>query len=132
MRNKTTAMWATIGLAIVMCTSLFVLRAQAQSGEETTYLTFNRAVELPNQSLEAGTYIFELAAPMSSSNVVRVLSRDRRKVYYMGFTNRIDRPASMNSEPGVSLGEAAIGVPPRVRAWWPAGTAGHEFRYRSR
>jgi hypothetical protein len=115
--------------------SLFVLAlgAHVRAGnlERTTYLTFSRAVRLPGVSLEAGTYIFEVANPTTSANVVRVMSRDRRTAYFQGFTIRVPKPPRMNRDAVVSLGEAGPGMAPAVTAWWPIGEdSGHEFIYR--
>src|SRR5476651_2285174 len=113
MRNNKVGVLATIGLTIAMCAIAFVQHSGAQSAEQTTYLTFSQAVELPGQSLDAGTYVFELVSPMSGSGVVRVLSRDRHKQYFLGFTNRVDRPRGANQGPGASLAETAAGASPR-------------------
>jgi len=97
-----------------------------------TLLTFNKAVSLPGVTLAAGTYVFEVANPLSSSNVVRVRSKeDYRHVYFAGFTHRIDRPAATSEPRAVILGEAAAGEAPPILAWFPSGSAmGHEFIYR--
>ena len=113
-----------------------VVAAAASTGawvgnaEKTTYLTFNQSVALPGAQLAPGTYIFELASPMTSAGVVRVSSRDRSKVYLMAFTRTIDRPAGLPDNHLVSLGEAPRGEAPPIRAWFPEGTnQGHEFIY---
>src|SRR3982074_1203969 len=63
-----------------------------------TSLTFSKEVSLPGVTLAPGTYVFEVANPLSSSNVVRVRSKeDYRHVYFTGFTYRIDRPAGPNA-----------------------------------
>ena len=60
----------------------------------TTYFTFSGTVQMPGVALPAGTYIFEIANPDGGSDVVRVLSRDRKKVYLMKFTRSIYRESS--------------------------------------
>ena len=132
MRNNR-HVWTTIGVAVAMFALVLVQQVTAGSAERTTYLTFSRSVELPGAALNAGTYIFELADPMSASGVVRVLSRDRRTTYFLGFTHRADRPRGMRLDASVSLGESAAGVPPRVTAWWPVGEiTGRQFIYLDR
>ena len=44
----------------------------------TTYFTFSGPVRMPGVALPAGTYIFEVVNPDGGSDVVRVLSRDRK------------------------------------------------------
>lgn len=97
-----------------------------------TQLTFSGAVSLPGVTLAAGTYVFEIANPESSSNIVRVRSKaDSRHVYFMAFTYRIDRPATLGAERQIVLGEASAGKAPPILAWFPAGTStGQQFIYR--
>ena len=97
--------------------------------ERTTQLTFSKPFSLPGVTLGAGTYIFERAAPLSAIEVVRVSSRDRRFVYYMGFTELVQRPSGAASP--IAFGEAPAGAAVPVRDWYPAGTStGHRFLYR--
>ena len=95
----------------------------------STYLTFSGAVRLPGVALPAGTYIFEVPAP--GSQVVRVMSRDRRRSYFQGFTEPIERSNRANHGAAVILGESPQGTPPTVNAWWAENeVAGHAFIYR--
>ena len=97
--------------------------------DRTTQLTFSKPFSLPGVTLGAGTYIFERASPQSAIEVVRVSSRDRRFVYYMGFTELVQRPRGRVSP--VAFGEAPAGAPIPVRDWYPEGTeTGHRFIYR--
>jgi hypothetical protein len=94
--------------------------------QQTTYLSFSVPVALPGVTLGSGTYIFERADP-NLPDVVRVLSRDRSRIYYTGFTLPVTRP-----EAGalVSLQEAPASKPQPISAWWPeGGTRGHRFYY---
>ena len=101
----------------------------AMTANRTTYFTFSGAVEMPRGvSLAAGTYIFEVANPNGGSDVVRVLSRDRKKTFLMGLTRSVYRPLKGNLDAIINLGETAAGAPPKVNAWYPQGeTRGHEF-----
>jgi hypothetical protein len=95
----------------------------------TTELTFSKPFSLPGVTLGAGTYIFERAAPLSAIEVVRVSSRDRRFVYYMGFTELVEKPRGVASP--IVFGEAPAGAPVPVKDWYPTGTStGHRFHYR--
>jgi len=102
----------------------------AMTAHRTTYFTFSGAVAMPRGvSLAAGTYIVEVANPDGGSNVVRVLSRDRKKTYLMGLTRGVDRPRG-NLDATITLGETAPGAPPKVKAWFPESeTHGREFIY---
>jgi len=119
---------AVLGLALVG----LVAAAPGDAGVDTnrtTQLTFSKPFSLPGVTLGAGTYIFERAAPQSAIEVVRVSSQDRRFVYYMGFTELVEKPRGVTSP--VTFGEAAAGSAVPVRAWYPTGTStGHRFLYR--
>jgi hypothetical protein len=93
----------------------------------TSHVTFGGPVALPGVTLGSGTYIFELADPLSNIEVVTV--RDKKHVYYMGFTELVPRPRG--SVKIVTLEEAQAGLAPRINAWFPEGDgAGHRFIYR--
>ena len=96
---------------------------------QTMYLTFSGPVSLPGVALGTGTYLFERASPDGPAfDVVRVLSPDRRRVYFQGFTLAVDRPAGMHPGQVVTIGEAPAGAPTPIKAWYPEGeTLGHQF-----
>src|SRR3954468_8378348 len=89
--------------AIGLVAAGFVATAHARSADRT-YLTFNKDVALPGVVLPAGTYVFDIANPDSSHDVVRVATRDGH-VRYMGFTLRVQRPAGMSLNQPVTFGE---------------------------
>ena len=92
----------------------------AMTARRTTFFTFSGPVEMPRGvSLAAGTYIFEVANPDGGSDVVQVLSRDRKKMYLMGFTRAVDRPSRGKLDATITLGETPAGAPPKVKAWYP-------------
>ena len=94
----------------------------------TTQLTFSKPISLPGVTLGAGTYTFERASD-SAIEIVRVSSQDRRFVYYMGFTELVQKPRGVTSP--ITFGEAPAGSPVPVREWYPTGTStGHRFLYR--
>src|ERR1700749_3241911 len=69
-----------------------------------TYLTFSEPIALPGVTLAPGVYAFELADPTSNASVVSVRDRTRTKAYFMGFTQRIDRPRGMADTTSVTFG----------------------------
>jgi hypothetical protein len=97
----------------------------------TTYFTFSRSVQLPaGVVLPAGVYIFEVANPDGGSDVVRVLSRDRKRVYLTRFTHFVYRPQNGTLKSTITLGETPAGDPPTVKTWYPQSeTRGREFIY---
>jgi len=119
-----------LGALVVCGGSLVAVPSHAGSDvNRTVQLTFNKPISLPGVSLGAGTYIFERAAPFSAIDVVRVSSKDRRFVYFMGFTELVERPRG--SDASVTFGEAPAGAATPIVAWYPTGdSTGHRFRYR--
>lgn len=111
--------------------------AVAASGEawgtasKTAHLTFSGPFALPGISLPAGVYTFELADPSTNLDIVRVVSRDRSKVYYTGFTEPVRRPANLAADRMLVFGEAPAGSPAPIAVWYPLnGSIGHQFIYR--
>ena len=120
----------TVGLTLVLAMLTAPLGASS-SNDRLTYLTFSRSVALPTVTLTAGTYAFEVANSSSVGDVVRVRDKDGRAVYYMGLTRRIARPRGLKEEVNVVFGEASIGSPLPILAWFPPSAShGHEFVYR--
>jgi hypothetical protein len=121
-----TAGGALVGLVLTTAT----LSALPRGNHE--YLTFSGPVRLPGVTLGAGTYIFEVADLMSSSDLIRVRNKATYRVAFQGFTIPIDRPAGLRPNQSVVLGEAPKGVPPPILAWYPLGESrGHEFIHKT-
>jgi hypothetical protein len=100
------------------------------NANKTTYFTFSKAVQLPGVTLPAGTYVFEVVNPNTSSDVVRVQSRDRSKLYLLRITLKVERPRTRDMKPAIVLGEQPAGNPPAVKSWFPQDeTIGRQFIY---
>jgi hypothetical protein len=96
----------------------------------TTHFTFSGTVQMPGVTLPAGTYIFEVANPNGGSDVVQVLSRDRKKLFFLKLTIPTYRAQRGDLKASVTLGETPAGTPPPVKAWYPQSeTRGREFIY---
>jgi hypothetical protein len=119
----TASVAVALGLATAASTGASVTANHAM------YLTFNRPVSLPGVALGTGTYIFELPEPMTAHSLVRVLSRDRKIVYFTAFTYAVDRPADLPREARISFKEAAPDRPQPIASWWPEDSAGRQFIY---
>ena len=82
---------------------------------------------LPGVGLPARSYTFDVASDTALDVVV---VRNRTKVFYMGFTGTVQRPASMSKTAAITLGEASASEAPPITAWYEiGGTIGHAFRY---
>ena len=101
-----------------------------QGAAQTTYLTFSGPVALPGATLGAGTYVFEVANPSTSSDVIRVSEKAHKTTYFVGFVHRVSRPEAMPADRFVTLGEGRSGGAPRITAWFPLGESfGYRFIY---
>ncbi|MGH9257300.1 MAG: hypothetical protein ACRD3C_22300 [Vicinamibacterales bacterium] len=118
---------------VVALAAVFVVPSIQAGATRTTVnrLTFSAPVALPGVVLLPGRYAFEAGAWNTAPGIVRVTSADHQKLYYVGFTQHIARPAGMAPNEMVSMGEARLGAPAPIRAWYPIGSKmGHEFLYR--
>jgi hypothetical protein len=115
------SLWTVIGVFLFVLAFVPGVTAQGKASR-TTYLTFSQPVRLLGVALGPGTHIFELMDPISGSDAVRVMSRDRRIAYFLGFTTLVERPRRLNpEEAAVSLSESAPGSVPAIAVWWPNG-----------
>jgi hypothetical protein len=120
----------TLCVAVVVALVTATAAHALPGAERTMYLTFDRSVALPGVTLAPGSYVFERATPHTSANVVRVTSRDARRVVFQGFTDLVARPADWADDRFVSIGEARPGDPQPILAWYPLGAShGHRFLY---
>jgi hypothetical protein len=126
----TTRKWLHVAFGVVILGLLSTASTGAiWNAKRTTYFTFNRAVEIPGMSLPAGTYVFELADP-NTLNLVRILSRDRHRVYLTAFTKFVARPNTGNMDSALAFGESSAGKPPAIKVWYPQDeTTGRQFIY---
>ena len=119
-----------VAVAAALVAGLAVSSVQADTDRHTNILTFSRPMALPGVTLGSGTYIFELADPNASHDVVRVWSGNRKQLYYTGFTTRVARPRTMSPDGAVLIGEVGPGQPVPIMAWFPIGERdGHQFKY---
>ena len=119
-----TTLAVTLGLAAGSASAV------STNADRLTYLTFSGPVALPGVTLAAGTYAFDIFNADSSANVVRVRNKDRSRTYFLGMTERIDRPAGLPADRRVTFGEAARGAVPPIAAWYPNDASqGRRFLY---
>ena len=116
---------------VILIGVLAVASTAAMNTNSSNIITISGAVRLPHVTLPAGTYIFELANPDTGRDVVRIFSKDRRKMFAMHLTYGVSRPSNGNLKGTLTLGERTAGAPPEVKAWFPEdNTVGRAFIYR--
>jgi hypothetical protein len=129
MQSLTTFTRRSVLSACAACALLLTVVATGHGADGNTimHLTFDQAVGLPGAVLPAGRYTFEAIRP----DIVRVSSRDGLRVFYTGFTHRVNRPRTLSRDALVSLGEAPVGQPRPITVWYPEWrSTGHQFIYR--
>lgn len=103
--------------------------AKADEWNQKTVFTFSGPVEIPGQTLPAGTYVFKLHNSASNRHIVQVFNKDENHVFgtFLAIPDYRLRPSS---EPIINFHERAAGSPVAVKAWfYPGRTYGHEFVY---
>ena len=125
--------------AALACVAIALLALPATAAaqglrNQDTFFTFSQSVELPNTTLPAGTYLFQLADSPSNRHIVKVMSQDRKEIHAtlmaIPFYSN-DRPSD---EPQVRFMEtpaqASGGGANAIKIWfYPGTTTGHEFIY---
>lgn len=97
--------------------------------DRLVYLTFSAPVQIPGATLSAGRYRFHLTNPVSSRNVMQVLSSDGSIVYGM-FNTTWDRRRFVTDDPAVTFRETPAGVAPAIKSLFYGGYhEGYQFLY---
>src|SRR4051812_50135236 len=116
--NHNTLLRKMVLAVIGLVAAGLVATAHARSADRTS-LTFSKDVALPGVVLPAGTYVFDIANPDSSHDVVRVATQDGH-VRYMGLTLRVERPAGGPKNQARELGWGGARKPAPHQARVPA------------
>src|SRR5262245_2513526 len=107
--------------------------AGAQSPRnQDTFFTFSQAVELPNNTMQAGPYFFQLMASTSNRHIVKVMSQYRKQLHatlmaipYYSNDRPSDDPQVRFLETPAANGAAASNA---IKIWfYPGNAVGHEF-----
>src|SRR5687767_2823079 len=105
--RNTFSAWGAIALVLLLAAPMH----GAGPFNRTDTITFSGPVRLPGVTLGAGSYIFERIEP-TNHDIIVVRSADRTRHYFMGWTNRVERPAHLGSGSFATLGETRPGTPP--------------------
>ena len=117
-----------IGLIIAFA-AFFELTAHADELRQTTILTFSQPIQVLEQVLPAGTYVFKLANSDSERDIVQIFNSDQSHLYATFQTIPTERPASAN-DTSITLAERGNGNPDVLLKWfYPGLLTGHEFVY---
>lgn len=103
--------------------------ATAQTWDKRTHYTFSAPFEMPGITLEPGEYVFRLADPNGSRQIMQVTSKDEKEVYGLFFSIPIEANEAA-TKPEVRFYEADAGAKPAIKAvWYPGDRTGREFIY---
>lgn len=99
------------------------------SWSEKTEFTFDGAVQVPNATLDAGTYVFKLADTANDRAVAEIWNEDETERISTAIVIPTVRPEPVD-EVNITFASTPSGDPPAVIAWfYPGDSAGHEFVY---
>jgi hypothetical protein len=114
---------------IIAFALLFELAAHAEESDLNTRITFSEAIQIPGQVLPAGTYIFRLADPNVTQNIVQIFNSDRTVLYAILQTVSAQRVQPTDNT-AVTLAKQGPGKPDALLKWfYPGRDTGNEFVY---
>jgi hypothetical protein len=125
MNSFTRKLLCSVGLSALAILSV----ARADEWSQKTTFTFSGPVEIPGQTLPAGTYVFKLASSQSNRHIVQVFNKDQNHIFGT-FLAIPDYRLHPSDKPIIRFEERAGGAPPAIKAWfYPGHNYGHEFVY---
>jgi hypothetical protein len=103
--------------------------ANADEWSQRTVVTFSGPVEIPGQTLPAGTYVFKLANSRANRHIVQIFNKNENHVFatILAVPSYRQRPSEKTI---IRFEERAAGEPQAIKAWfYPHKNYGHEFVY---
>jgi hypothetical protein len=114
---------------IIAFVAFFELAAHADESNETTILTFSQPIQIPEQILPAGTYLFKLANSDSDRDLVQIFSSDQMHLYATFQTIPTERQ-NPTDDTAITFAQQGDGQPETLLKWfYPGNLTGHEFVY---
>jgi hypothetical protein len=111
------------------CLLAFAPALDAQPREQRTTLTFDSAVEIPGQTLDAGTYEFRLADSRADRHIVQIWNEAGTELVATLMAVPERRPEAADDMP-VSFAGSEPGTTPALTSWfYPGEATGHRFVY---
>src|SRR5580698_8250181 len=102
---------------------------KADEWDKKTILTVNETIQLPNATLQPGTYTFKLLDSQSDRHIVQVFDKDGMHLIttILAIPNYRLQPTGTSK---FTFWEVPAGQPPAMRAWfYPGDNFGQEFAY---
>lgn len=112
----------------ITCFLFYGVAAHADETDQYTKLTFSKPVEIPGQSLPAGTYVFKLQS-RDDLNTVQILNVDETRVYATLQTIPTERMEPAGNTMVTLAEQPNSGTVALVKWFYPGSLIGHEFVY---
>jgi hypothetical protein len=119
----------SVTLGVFISCAMMIAPAKADVWNQKTKVTFSQPVEVPGQTLPAGTYWFVLANSGTDRNIVQIFSQDWSMLYATVFTVPSDRQSPPDDTLLTLAKREPNGTPALVKWFYPGETTGHEFEY---
>lgn len=121
--------YIAVGMIIAL-TLFFEVAAHADDTSQATTITFNQPIQIPEQVLPAGTYLFKLLNT-DDLNIVQIFNSDSSHLYAILETLPAVSRGPVD-DTTVTLVEQGTGKPDVLLKWfYPGEDMGHEFLYSS-
>jgi hypothetical protein len=123
-----------LAASLVVAAASAHIHAQSAAVNKRTFLTFNRAVQVPGATLPAGTYLFRIANP-NAQTIWQILDEHGRHIlatfYFVSTKERtVQEINRAGGKPVVRFHETPQGVAPAMKAlYYPTEAAGSFFLY---
>jgi len=118
-----------IALTALTTAVSFAPIARADEWDKKTVMTVNEAIQLPNATLQPGSYTFKLLDSQSDRHIVQVFDKDGMHLIttILAVPNYRLQPTGSSK---FAFWEVPAGQPPALRAWfYPGDNFGQEFVY---
>jgi hypothetical protein len=128
-KNKMSKLQMKMAFLVGLTVAVLLPTVKASVWNQKTVFTFSEAVEVPGQTLPAGTYVFKLANSHSSRHIVQVFNKEENRIFgtFLAIPHYQQRPSD---KPIIKFDERAAGEPQAIKAWvFPGHNYGHEFVY---
>ena len=113
---------------IIAFTLIFELAAHADELNQSTKISFSKAVQVPGRVLPAGNYEFVLASD-AGPNIVQIFNADGTELYATVQTIPAERARETDGT-SITLAQRPDGRPDALVTWfYPGMQTGHEFLY---
>jgi outer membrane biosynthesis protein TonB len=117
-----------VAVALAVLGATLATQVSADTHNKKTTMTFDKPVEIPGQTLAAGTYVFKLQSSLGNRHIVQVWSEDGTKLIatVLAVNNYRLRPGKTIVKFAETSGEG----PEALKAWfYPGDNFGQEFVY---